>query len=335
MSSLPEQIESDKPVGRIRKAFSWPVIRFTLAAVILTAAGLKAHQLATTPSLGNGILEARWFNIFVVEFELLFGFWLVFGLLPKLTWLASFGLFSVFATVSAFKGIAGEASCGCFGAVAINPWLTAVFDLGVVGMLGWVSPRNLRCENSTDIVVVLKKRQVLGMIVLWICTAVPLTVAMMSVQTIATAELGTEFVGADGRKTVTLEPSKWAGKDFALTLHTDLHGKLKHGVWLVLLHTHTCSSCRESVRLYRELAIEFAVNDKAPKIAMIELPPYDSEASEPNDNDPVQYGKLDKSRAWKIKSPALLLIDEHKVQNVFDNSLDTELIRSIWGAEEK
>ncbi len=116
------------------KNHSWFTVRLFVAAVLLIAASLKAHQLATTPSLGDGILEARWFNIFVVEFELLFGIWLVFGLLPKLTWLASVGLFSLFATVSAFKGLMGEASCGCFGEVTINPWLMAAFDLGVVGV---------------------------------------------------------------------------------------------------------------------------------------------------------------------------------------------------------
>lgn len=121
----------------------WMTVRLFVTAVLLIAAGLKAHQLATTPSLGDDLLEARWFNVFVVEFEILFGIWLLFGLLPKLTWLASVGLFSIFATVSAFKGITGEASCGCFGEVAINPWITAEFDLGVVGMLVWARPRSL------------------------------------------------------------------------------------------------------------------------------------------------------------------------------------------------
>lgn len=61
------------------------VLRWILAAILFTAAGPKAHQLATMPSLGAGFPNVRWFNIFVVEFELFSGVWLIFGMLPKLT----------------------------------------------------------------------------------------------------------------------------------------------------------------------------------------------------------------------------------------------------------
>ena len=47
----------------------WTVLRFVIATILLTAAVMKAHQLATVPSLGEGLLNARWFNILVVQFE--------------------------------------------------------------------------------------------------------------------------------------------------------------------------------------------------------------------------------------------------------------------------
>ncbi len=97
-------------------------MRFVIATIVLTAAFMKAHHLATVPSLGEGFLRARWFNILVVEFELFFGIWLIFGLLPRLTWLAMVGCFSIFAGVSMFKAISGETNCGCFGAAKVNPW---------------------------------------------------------------------------------------------------------------------------------------------------------------------------------------------------------------------
>ena len=80
----------------------WSILRFVIAAILLTAAFLKAHQLATVPSLGEGLLHARWFNILVVEFELLLGIWLIIGLFPRLTWLITIGCFSVFALVSLY-----------------------------------------------------------------------------------------------------------------------------------------------------------------------------------------------------------------------------------------
>ncbi|MDR2441661.1 MAG: DoxX family protein [Planctomycetaceae bacterium] len=106
----------------------WLVLRVVVAFILLIAAILKAYQLATTPLLGEGLLHARWFNIFVVEFELFFGIWLIFGLLPRLTWIASIGLFSIFSIVSFYKVISGETSCGCFGSVTVNPWITMTFN---------------------------------------------------------------------------------------------------------------------------------------------------------------------------------------------------------------
>ncbi|GHT23043.1 hypothetical protein FACS189419_06450 [Planctomycetales bacterium] len=61
-----------------------------------------------------------------------FGIWLLFGLLPKLTWLATTALFLLFALVSFYKAISGETSCGCFGNVTVNSWFTMTFDIFIV-----------------------------------------------------------------------------------------------------------------------------------------------------------------------------------------------------------
>lgn len=313
----------------------WTVLRFVIAAIILTAAFMKTWQLATTPSLSEGLLNARWFNILVVEFELFFGIWLIFGMLPRLTWLATVGCFAAFAMVSLYKALSGEASCGCFGTATINPWVTMVFDIAVVGALIRFRPEGVNLILSRGAVQelcgVYQPKPIAIIALSWFVLAVPATYAMLSVKTLDLSKLGEEFIGVDGRKVLTLEPEKWTNKDFTLAGHTDIQNRLDHGVWLVLLHTHTCSSCRESVHLYRELALEFSRNENAPKIAMIELPPYGTEQTSLDMDGPVVHGKLDKSRLWKIKSPVLLLVDDNKVQNVFDNPLDTELIRAIWG----
>jgi hypothetical protein len=296
---------------------------------------LKAHQLATVPSLGEDLLDERWFNILVVEFELLFGIWLLFGLLPRLTWLATVGCFAMFASVSAYKTFLGEVSCGCWGTVEIDPKYTLVFDIALLGTLLWARPtgfslcsRNMWAEGLQ---LSQKWKSVASVLGLWILMAIPATYAMLSVKTFDVSELGEVFIGVDARKTITLTPEKWANSDFALLDYTDVKDRLSRGVWLVLLHTHTCSSCQESVRLYQDLAVEFAQNEKAPRIAMIELPPYEMEQTAKNPDNPILHGRLDKSHKWKIKSPALLLVDGNNIQNVFDNPLETDLIRAIWG----
>lgn len=50
------------PLGPFR------VVQICLALLLLTAAGLKTHQLATEPVLGGGLLVSRWFLVGVVEF---------------------------------------------------------------------------------------------------------------------------------------------------------------------------------------------------------------------------------------------------------------------------
>ncbi len=51
-------------------------LRLGIALVLLVAAFMKAHQLATAPSLGEGLLHERWFNELVVLGELAFVVWL-------------------------------------------------------------------------------------------------------------------------------------------------------------------------------------------------------------------------------------------------------------------
>ena len=228
------------PVVRAKaKRFGFAQFRFAAAAILLTAAFLKAYQLATTPSLGEGLLHARWFNILVVEFELFFGIWLIVGLLPKLTWPATIGCFSVFAAVSLYKAFLGEASCGCWGAVDVNPWLTATFDVVIVGLL-------LIFRESTTAPPVDKKK-VLTVMVVWLVLAVPVSFAMLSLTQWA-HELGTELKGFDGRRMISLEPEKWIGKEFPLIPYfAEPHegDLLKQGGWNVLLIHIDCERCQQ------------------------------------------------------------------------------------------
>ncbi len=54
-----------------RSEMAFHVVRVVVAAVLLVAAGLKGHQLATAPVPESGLLTSRWFLIAAVEIELL------------------------------------------------------------------------------------------------------------------------------------------------------------------------------------------------------------------------------------------------------------------------
>jgi hypothetical protein len=124
------------------KRFGFTQFRFVVAGILLLAAGLKAYQLATAPlppvvqgSVFTPLLEwlnDRYLLMAVVVGEILFGLVLIAGLWRQWTWFLSLIGFSAFALISAMKGLSGEASCGCFGTVTVNPWITAGLDLGIV-----------------------------------------------------------------------------------------------------------------------------------------------------------------------------------------------------------
>jgi hypothetical protein len=116
-----------RPAARRRLGHSfitvegYMAVRTILAAILIGAAMLKGYQLATEPVLGSGFLSSRVFLIALVEFEWLFGVWLLAGMYPKWTWRVALGCFGLFACVSLYKGLSGDASCGCFGQVVVSP----------------------------------------------------------------------------------------------------------------------------------------------------------------------------------------------------------------------
>jgi len=118
--------------GRIR---AFDVLRVAVASLLLVAAVLKAQQLATEPVADNSLLTYRWALIAQVEFEIALGLWLLSGLYRRLAWAVATTCFVGFCGVTLYKGVTGEASCGCFGRIRVNPWYTLLLDVSVVILL--------------------------------------------------------------------------------------------------------------------------------------------------------------------------------------------------------
>lgn len=132
-----------KRLGWLRSGYRVPydAVRIALGLLLLVAAALKGYQLATEPVLAphvdgpwwatglTALLASRWLLLGAVEFELFFGLWLLAGLYPRQTRALAIGCFALFAAVSLFKALSGAASCGCFGKVAVSPWLTLALDI--------------------------------------------------------------------------------------------------------------------------------------------------------------------------------------------------------------
>lgn len=148
-----------------RQRIDRPVLLLA-GSILLFAAVMKAWQLATVPILGEGLLHARWFNVLVVEFELFWGLGILFGLFPNLVRKATIGLFVLFAGVSLYKAISGEASCGCFGKAEVNPWWTVSLDTLITLLLLWCLPIS-HLSGITFNQIFLDWQKIISVVVIW------------------------------------------------------------------------------------------------------------------------------------------------------------------------
>ena len=117
-------------MSHAQRANRWAVIRRILAAVLIAAAILKG---ARDHSVGDRLAKrARHFDqrvaqLAAIEFEIILGIWLLIGIALR-TWLVTVSAWTIFLFVVLGKAVGGATSCGCFGAMEVNPWITATFD---------------------------------------------------------------------------------------------------------------------------------------------------------------------------------------------------------------
>ena len=133
-----------------------------LAFVLLAAALLKAHELATrpvAPQLGAGLttppqatgpvlsdnfLHSRPMVMGTIWLEVLLAGWMLSGLHRRTTRWVVVGCFGALAVVALALAISGAESCGCFGRAHISPWYMCGFDsaamLGVLFIPGTRAP---------------------------------------------------------------------------------------------------------------------------------------------------------------------------------------------------
>lgn len=307
----------------------YDVVRIVLGLLLLSAAALKGHQLATEPVVGSGLLDSRWFLIGVVEFELFFGLWLLSGLYPKWTWAPALSCFALFAGVSLWKALSGEATCGCFGRVPVNPWYTFTLDTAVVvALLRW-RPRGLSqfswSENRTAPLGI----RPLGLIAAWLALGIPAAVAMGSYQAATISETG-DILGES--EIVVLEPEKWIGKRFPLLDYIDVGDRLAEDKWIIVLYHYDCSKCQEVISECERLSGVWAVDSVGTRVALVEMPPYENcDESMVSRGVPLVLGRLRDTREWFGATPIQVAVNEGVVLEAVDWDTRSPRLRLFEG----
>ena len=306
MSGNEQTVDTGVRDGPASHVACYDAVRVLVAVVLLTTAGLKGYQLATEPVRAAGLFESRWFLIGLVELELCFGLWLLSGSRPKLAWRAAVLCFGVFACVSAFKGVSGEASCGCFGRVSVNPWYTFALDLGLMGLLVAFPPA--RAPGRT------------WRIPAWVCVlafagvGLPGAVAMASFRPASVSPQG--GIPEESRL-VLLAPEEWLGKRFPLFDRIDVGDRLAEGKWLVVFYHVGCPECCELIERYRDSGTDGNERRTEASVALIEVPePGQSPGKLDIGEDACVLGSLDDSREWFVSTPAIVALEDGTVSDV-------------------
>jgi hypothetical protein len=272
-----------------------------LGILLLAAAVLKGHELLTTPMANTDIWSNRYFLIFQVEFELALSIWLLSGLFRRAAWLVVLGCFTLFCCVTLYKGLTGAASCGCFGKVHVNPWVTLfAIDLPAVVSLLLFRPT----LEKQDI---LKLTQWLGPRPTFMQFCIVVLIGLSAVAVSSPVLLLNEPKLVTSQYEV-LEPETWVGKELPILEHIDIGEQLKTGNWLIMLYHHDCPSCAEAIPKIEQMAKDMQSNEDFLRFALIEVPPYGPKGTGPVSSDTsCVLGKLDTSMEWFVTTPAIVL----------------------------
>ncbi len=308
------------------------LVRNLIGVVLFLAAAFKTHELATTPTLGDSLLENRYLLMAVIQFEFFLALWLFSGLYPRLAWKITLGLFSIFTAVTLYKALSGEASCGCFGRVAINPWYTLLLDSSAVGLLIYFRSDVSLLKRAFTFRCIFARSTAL--VAGWCLLAIPSTWAIASLQPMNAVEdlsqIGQIFQGLDGKKTIVVEPEKWIGKPFPLLPFIDnaacelqsskgaLQERLSEGHWLIVLYNHDCPKCLESMPSYERLAFRSASDPSATQVALIETSPsnFDTSNLPLSPETPCILGRLSDKEEWFVETPVEIEIQNSRVVGV-------------------
>ncbi len=302
------------------------VVRWLVAGVLLTAATLKARQLATEPTLDRDLFTFRWSLILLVEGELCLGLLLVSGLWTRLAWAAALATFLFFSAISLHKALRGEVSCGCFGAIQVNPWHTFTLDVFIVLLLALFRPKWKEIRP-----VARPRLRLAAALVVLLGAGVPAALAMAAY---IPASLSPEGEIKGDTRFVVLEPERWIGNNFPLLKQIDVGPRLAQGQWTVVLFHHDCPACRKALPQYEQAGGESSRQSGVTQVALIEVPPYEQSAlaAAPGNRaagnearkSSCLRGKLSAARDWFVGTPTVVSLLDGKVLSAVESKSEDE-----------
>lgn len=277
------------------------VLGVCLGVVLLLAAGLKAHQAATRPSVGGDVLTSTVVVACVIGLEVGLGLMLVTGAYPRTTRRVALACFTLFAGVASYKTFAGDPSCGCFGQIRVAPWQTLIFDLTVIAALAMCGP-GASAGPATP------RHRVLAAVTGALAVVATLGVLALSPKPVPVTPDG-EFVGSG--RVVVLQPRDWVGKPFPLRKYVEINEDLGRGRWTLILYQRDCPKCQSVLNRHRA-----GGSPRTVRLVLIEVqPPREPASSAPLVPGSV-YGRLAGTKEWFVELPVCIELIDGTVASV-------------------
>jgi hypothetical protein len=289
------------------------IITVVTGLVLIIASVLKIHQLLTEPIISKGFWESWLFFVIQIPLELGLGIWLVCGLFRKAAWMIAVLAFGLFIAVTLQKGLIGAESCGCFGRVKVNPWIT-LLAIDIPLFLGLVIFRPLRLKLLPP---------PWPSALHFFGVAIPTFIAFSIIMPLLVFNKPPDKTD----KYEVIKPADWiadarAHKEWSMFKYIDIAGSLKSNIVIAVLFDTECETCHEAIPLYDRMARDMVGNEDAIRFAFIEIPPYASEKDDivPADT-PCLQGRLDSSKKWYVQTPLVVVVRDGFVVKFWEGEI--------------
>jgi thiol-disulfide isomerase/thioredoxin len=217
----------------------------------------------------------------------------------------------MFALVSFYKAFSGEDSCGCFGKVPVNPWITTSFDLLIIALLFYFKPNNIKnIFNDIKNINTLKCffSQHYSRLILYVGVFLLLGGAVytwIEQKTFDRLEHAGQVLKSN---VVQLTPETWLGKELPLRDYIIDGREIMRGRWTVLLVRPGCEHCAK----VKKQLIQNAKQDQD-SIAILDIV---AKIPQPDISENIRNYRLHSDFTWVADTPVVLFLQDGIVRDV-------------------
>ena len=300
------------------------IVMIIAGAFLIIAAALKTHQLLTEPIISKGFWESWLFLVIQIPLEFGLGIWLVCGLFRKVVWLLGTIAFGGFIGVTLHLSLTGASSCGCFGTVKVNPWITlCAIDIPLFILLLVFRPSSEKFLPPPWP----SAKHFFGVAIptfIFLAILVPALIFNKPPEKTDKYEVvhPSDWATVKPVKPPAIEanePNKSIvaqgerAQEWPLLKSIDIADSLRSGTAVVLLYHYDCPECREAIPLYEKMSKELG-SEAGIRFAFINVPPYGTEQENPVPADTMCLkGRLDVGKKWFFQTPLVVLLQDGAV----------------------